>query len=232
MSIYYTEANGTKIEYELTRKQIKNINIRVKADGSVHVSSPKRVKIDAVKNFVDSNAEAISRAIEKLKKKTAVLNENETRLLGKRYTVLAVCKSGEDCPEHEIINDKMVLYLDDPADPNGKEKALLDFKKELCKKTVLPICQELFPEFEEAIGKEPKISFKSMKTRWGSCNPKKGRLNFSIMLADEPIEFVEYVVLHEFTHFLRADHSDEFYRLILKRMPDYKSRKKLCGKTE
>ena len=39
-----------------------------------------------------------------------------------------------------------------------------------------------------------------------------------------PIDFVEYVVLHEFAHFVYMNHSKEFYDLIKKHMPDYQKR--------
>ena len=34
-------AGDRKITYELTRKKVKNINLRIKPDGTVHVSAAK-----------------------------------------------------------------------------------------------------------------------------------------------------------------------------------------------
>ena len=39
-----------------------------------------------------------------------------------------------------------------------------------------------------------------------------------------PVEFIEYVILHEFAHFVHPNHSRAFYALIEKYMPDYKER--------
>ena len=44
------------IEYSFSRKQVKNINLRIRADGSVSVSAPRSVPFSAVENFVLSNA--------------------------------------------------------------------------------------------------------------------------------------------------------------------------------
>ena len=37
-------------------------------------------------------------------------------------------------------------------------------------------------------------------------------------------DLIDYVIVHELTHFLQANHSALFYQEIEKRMPDYKQR--------
>ena len=41
-----------EITYELTRKKVKNINLRIKPDGSVHVSASNAVTIAVIERFV------------------------------------------------------------------------------------------------------------------------------------------------------------------------------------
>lgn len=43
------------------------------------------------------------------------------------------------------------------------------------------------------------------------------------------MEAVEYVVLHEYCHFIHPDHSKAFYSLVEKLMPDWRQRKKLLS---
>ena len=72
------------------------------------------------------------------------------------------------------------------------------------------------------------IKFRKMKTRWGSCHTIKGILTFNTQLIYAPVECVEYVVWHEFSHFLQANHSDKFYDELRKVYPEWRaSRKKL-----
>ena len=42
------------------------------------------------------------------------------------------------------------------------------------------------------------------------------------------IEFIEYVILHEFVHFIQPNHSKAFYAIIENYMPDYKRRIQLA----
>ena len=67
-----------------------------------------------------------------------------------------------------------------------------------------------------------KIRIKKMKTRWGSCNYKKGYINLNIELMKKDIKFIEYVVLHELTHLIHPNHSKEFYKFIENIMPNFR----------
>ena len=60
-------AGGKKIKYILERKQVKNINLRVRPDGSVKVSASPRVDTSHIDDFVLSKAEFILKALERFK---------------------------------------------------------------------------------------------------------------------------------------------------------------------
>ena len=70
------------------------------------------------------------------------------------------------------------------------------------------------------------IRIREMKTRWGSCNAQKGTLNFNLRLLEVPVECLEYVVMHEFAHFVRPDHSPTYHALMDALLPDWRVRKK------
>lgn len=168
--------NGIIIKYELEYKKVKNINLRIKPDGSIKVSANKRVSEKLTEAFVLSKAEFILKALEKnnSKVKTEYFTENELR------------------------------------------------------ETVLAFCKKVFPYYEKLGVEYPEIKFRKMVSRWGSCHIKKGILTFNIGLMYAPRECVEYVVYHEFTHFLQANHSKLFYSELAKVCPNWKEcRKKL-----
>lgn len=54
--------NAGGIAYVLERKRVKNINLRITADGGVHVSAPNYVPLDKVDKFVASRSEFIENA--------------------------------------------------------------------------------------------------------------------------------------------------------------------------
>lgn len=70
----------------------------------------------------------------------------------------------------------------------------------------------------------PQIEIKKYKGRWGSCFYKDNRITFHLSLVHLEKDLIDYVIVHELTHFLQANHSPKFYLEMSKRMPDYKER--------
>ena len=58
-------AGGKKIKYILERKQVKNINLRVRPDGIVKVSAGPRVDASQIDDFVLSKAEFVLKAMKR-----------------------------------------------------------------------------------------------------------------------------------------------------------------------
>ena len=77
----------------------------------------------------------------------------------------------------------------------------------------------------------PEIQMREMVSRWGSCSPKKGFVTFNTALVTMPISCIEYVVTHEFTHFLYPNHSKKFYEQLATFMPDWEERKRRLENT-
>ncbi|WP_455474185.1 M48 family metallopeptidase [Bartonella sp. B30(2025)] len=66
------------------------------------------------------------------------------------------------------------------------------------------------------------ISYKDMKSRWGSCSTD-GCLSFSWRLVMAPKDIVEYVVAHEVAHLIEMNHGPKFWTLCEKLYPKSKT---------
>ena len=66
------------------------------------------------------------------------------------------------------------------------------------------------------------ISYRCTRTRWGSCNPKTRRINFSTYLLLLPEWCIEHVVVHELCHLLVPNHGPRFYALMDRHFPRWK----------
>ena len=58
--------DGSEVLYELTRKPVKNINLRVKEDGSLRISASPRVSVKRVEEFIISEQAFIRRAQQRI----------------------------------------------------------------------------------------------------------------------------------------------------------------------
>lgn len=57
--------SGKTYEYELEKKKVKNLNLRVRRDGSIYVSVPVFVKISEVEEFLGRKEDFLKKALEK-----------------------------------------------------------------------------------------------------------------------------------------------------------------------
>jgi predicted metal-dependent hydrolase len=70
-----------------------------------------------------------------------------------------------------------------------------------------------------------KITLKDQKTRWGSCS-SLGNINYNWRIIMAPEETIDYLVIHEVAHCIFLDHSSDFWQLVEKHAPAYRSHKK------
>ena len=74
--------------------------------------------------------------------------------------------------------------------------------------------------FNQPLG---RIFFKHNKSNWGSCSTL-GNINISTRLLFAPKDVLEYVCAHELAHLIERNHSERFWRLVEKAVPDYKGK--------
>lgn len=121
----------------------------------------------------------------------------------------------------------ITLSVPNPDDLEKKRRVLTTWLQNRCEEVVLSICREVYPRFNSYGIGFPDIRFRRMVSRWGSCQPKRGILTFNYALIGAPLACIEYVVYHEFTHFLQPNHSAQFYGQLSGFLPDWKERKLL-----
>ena len=67
----------------------------------------------------------------------------------------------------------------------------------------------------------PKIIIKNLRGRWGSVT-KEGILTLNVNLLKAPNEVIDYIIVHELSHFKIKKHSHHFWNFLYKIMPRYK----------
>lgn len=222
------------IEYELIRKSVKNVNLRIDSAGNVKVSASRRVPITFIEEFIQEKQDFIRNSIEKInqrnlqkekeREKTPMqFIEGETlRLLGKTLEI-KLCKS----VEVGIYFDEQYIYfqINDIENVHNKERLYENWIKNYQREVFEKICHQVHKRFVKFGVEYPEIRIRCMTSRWGSCQPYKGVITLNSRLIEMPLSCIEYVVMHEFSHFVHPNHSKEFHALMTDLMPDWKQRK-------
>ncbi len=225
------------IEYKLTRKPVKNINLRIKPDGKIYVSANNRVPTDYIDNFIKEKQGFILDALDnyKEKKKESVILPKEYvdgeifKIIGRNLKLIVIESKNES-----VTIDETNIFLrvknNKKDDKNYKEALMNKWLGELTVETFQEICNEAYQVFKKYGLGYPNVKIRHMTSRWGSCRPRKGNITLNSKLMEAPRESIEYVVFHEFAHFIHPNHSKDFYDFMTLLMPDWKERKKELGK--
>lgn len=213
--------DGSEISYELTRKPVKNVNLRVKEDGTLRISANSRVSVRHIEEFIISQQAFIIRAAERINARSA---ENDigdrVRWLGREYPVRVIANSRE-CAVLEQEEFRVLTRIPEP------EHVRLLLRNWLAENFTL-LCRELNDEVRGSLissGIVPpptRIAIKDMKSRWGSCTWTKGHISINFRLAAYPRETVLSVFWHEYAHYWHHDHSARFYAFLERHYPEYR----------
>lgn len=226
------EIHGEKIIFFVQRKNVKNINLKVNIDKKVTISIPMKMKIEDAKEFIKNKASWIKQQQEFYEsfaeqKENIKFEDGETiYLLGKQYKMKII-----ESEKNEIIINNKYIELHIKAKYTENKKYIKRVYEKWLKEYAMVIYKEIVLKYQETLKKYeikvPEIEIRQMKSRWGSCLPFNNKIILNLSLIKTPMCCIEYVVLHELSHFKHHNHSKKFYNFITIFMPDWKERKKI-----
>ena len=219
-----------EIAFTFESKSVKNINLRIDHHGNVYVSAPQNASEKVIDDFVIGKSRYITNAIENFRKNDApkyemqyVSGENVT-FLGKNLRI----KIEKDTREY-VSSDGVYVYIHvkRPDYYNRKKNLLNNWLNEQSVAVYSEIIDDVHKRFAPYNVPFPIIKLKNMRSRWGSCLSDKGIITLNKRLIEAPKNCIEYVVYHEFCHFVHPNHSKQFYSLLQVMLPNWRERKEL-----
>jgi len=206
--------NNKKYNVIVEKKYNKNTYIKITDDLNILVTTNFFNSEKNIKKMLDENNKFLIKAIESQEKR------NEKNLgfsfLGKKYDIIIL----PNIKDVEIDNNK--IYVKDM-------ETLSKWLKKQMNKVFLERLDYNYSLFNEKIP-YPKMRIRNMKTRWGVCNRKDNIVTLNSNLIKEEIEKIDYVIIHELSHFIHFNHSALFWQVVSKYCHDYKRiRKELRG---
>jgi predicted metal-dependent hydrolase len=205
----------------IIKKDIKNINLRVKPDGEVVMSVPLKTTNKHIAYVLNKRNDWIKSKLAFYKsrviatKKEYVSGEN-CRFLGRNYRLKVIQSSEESV---KLKGGYLNLSV---KDKNGLKRKEYLVKQWYFQKAESHI-KKAFDKYQLIVNQEVKsVRIRKMKTRWGSCNPVKSYINLNTELIKQPTRCIEYVVFHELAHLIYPNHNANFYNYLSVHMPNWR----------
>jgi len=199
------------ISFDVTRKRIKNIYLRVcLPQGRVAISAPMRMSLETIRLFSISKLGWIRKQQEKLKHQTRempkeYIDHEPHDYLGRKYELKIVETKGAS--EVILKQDTLELHIRKKTSVIQKKQVMQGWYKQQLKLFVSQYVLKLEKIMNVTVA---EVCVRTMKTRWGTCNVKAKRIWLNTELAKKSIESIEYIITHEMVHLLEPSHNKKF----------------------
>lgn len=207
------------IEYSLSFSNRKSLGITVDPDMKVLVKAPEGTTLEKINTVLLKKAPWI------IKQQSFFLSfhpklppqryvNGETHLyLGRQYQLKVEEQVREGLHfsgRYMVVTVKEIERLKYIVKSWYRERAKMKFAE---------VAEPLIRQFEKYKVKPSGLYIQEMHTRWGSCTAK-GKIILNPELIQAPKRCIEYVIIHELCHLVHRHHTQKFFDLQKKEMPD------------
>lgn len=221
--VYQVQYGTSVIEYSVSRSNRKTLAIEVHPDLSVKVVAPATASLTAVAEKITKRAAWIrkqQRYFEQFLPRTPereYVSGESHHYLGRRY-ILRVRKSKEESVK--LVGNELVVKTRYISDTDYIKKILNNWYYEHALAKFEESITMALAKFKHHGIKRPPLVIRRMPRRWGSCTPQ-GKILLNPEIIKAPSRCIDYVVIHELCHMVHYNHSQAFYDLQTKIMPDW-----------
>lgn len=218
------------VPIRVDRKKMKTCRLKIYPDQTAIISVPFGVSYDWIQSFLNQKSMWIEKKLEQFAATSGYASTNEIR------NGQSIKMFGEDLIFAVTQSNKNSIYREgrniciSSIDINDQENLMKQFDR-WWRKEALDFLKTRVEELYPIIGKygkpQPRIYLRKMRTLWGSCSVNRQVVTFNQYLIKAKPACIDYVVLHELSHFIYPNHSKQFYDFLSIHMPDWKERKKI-----
>lgn len=196
----------------LKKRTTKNLYIKVKDDLKIYITCNIFTSDREIKRIVGNNRKSIERMLDR----AIMLDEKKQDFyfLGKKYDIVYT-----NIDEVSLGENKIFLSKNIDLDKWLKKQALKIFSEHL---------ENCYENFTRNIP-HPSLRIRKMKTRWGVCNTKTHVITLNLELITKDINCLDYVIYHELSHLVEANHSKRFWMVVEENFKDYKKYRALTN---
>lgn len=146
----------------------------------------------------------------------------DTLKIGPRQYRLEVQRADKAAHTARLIGDTIYLSLSVRGTEEDRNKSARHLISRVVAGDFYPLVASRLHEWNRMTVNRPVggVYLKYHQSKWGSCSIH-GNINLSTRLLLTPPEVQDYVMLHELVHLVEMNHSQRFWDLVYRYMPDY-----------
>jgi predicted metal-dependent hydrolase len=191
--------------------------LRLRPDGSVRLTIPRRGSVIEGRRFAERNAEWLGRQLERL---AAHPVKTKQWLVGTE-----ILFRGESVKLEAGVNGEsdMIRFGGEAVKVTGHGADLRPvIERHLWRLAAKELPQRVL-EYA-ALHQLPvrRISVRNQRSRWGSCS-RRGTISLNWRLVQTPAFVRDYILIHEIMHLREMNHSSRFWREVERACPDYET---------
>lgn len=214
------------LDIDIIRKDIKHLHVGVYPPaGRVRVAAPLGFDDEHIRLAVIQRLAWIRRQRKELQSaerqsvREMVTGESHY-VWGRRKRLKVVERPGR--AHVEVDGDRLTLYVGPEASAEQRRTYLERWYRDQLRSALPDLIGKWEQRLEVTV---PRWTIRKMKTKWGSCNRETHGLWFNIELAKKHPDCLEYIVVHELTHYFDGNHGARFAALMDRNLPDWRSRR-------
>ncbi len=230
MTTQCLQVGESRIEYQLSFAKRKTLKISVHPDLHVSVVAPLETEIATVEAKVRKRASWVLRQQRELalflpRVPPRQYVSGETHLyLGRRYRLKVIEAGGHEAEQVKLTRGSLLVTTVDKTDRRRVESLLDGWYRQQAARVFGERLEAVLPQFRRFDFSPPELVIKRLKARWGSCSPS-GVVTLNLKLIQTSKSHIDYVIAHELCHLVEHNHSQRFYRLLDRVMPDWRARR-------
>jgi predicted metal-dependent hydrolase len=210
------------IAINVTRKDVKHVHLSVHPpDGHVTLVAPSTTRLDVARAYAITRIGWIKQQRERFSRQAREaprqFRGRETHYLWGRRHLLKIAELDE---KPMIKVDHRTIHLQVRPGANRDQRARIMHEWHL--RLLHDAIPELIRKWETRIGVKVCGYFvQKMKTKWGSCNPRRGTIRLNTELVKKPRDMLEYVIVHEIIHLIEEKHTKAFFQYLDRHYPNW-----------
>jgi len=202
-------------EYK-THPRRKKVGVFITSDGRVELRAPIRFSRSKAEAFLAQNAKWVLSRLAQLPK-IEEDSEDLVTLFGQPYQLIIKPSAA---PYH--CEQEQLIYL-------PSRDSLVDYQRQLLTHIITERLAHWLAQISHWREQPNRVRVRAMKTRWGSCSAARN-ISLALMLVEQPLELIDYVIVHELCHLREMNHSRAYWSLVESLMPDWKRRRQQLNK--